>query len=453
MSVLLRCRVGGSSAVPEQATHYPGAAEWAQEVVAASRPGSAAANGALPPPLWTDPPVTSELCPQELPRSAQAASLPGVVAVGAGLEPAASFASLPPGLEVDAQRARSLGQAVAAWQAATAPTAAPQGCGGPATSLLPRHLQEQQVSGPDEQQMQQALLAWQSASLAAAPEQQQQHPQQQQAAHPGMGADITAESPSRASVENAVAGCSRPNSAGRSHSVLLRVAVPAASAAQPAWPPAAFEPPTSSFTSPAHPQPAYPVAAQPPWAPWLSSQASPPPSSVHSKYPQVWHTPEAPGGPAGMFTTSWPEPESPRILAYPEPSGMDCVAAPPPALASGAALMAAAAPGNGPGTAVAATCAERMQALRECLVAWRRLASAATAAQRAAELRGCARAEDFWEARLLQQCFGAWRHQCVAVQGQLSSTAQRHAFVKVSTGLERGHELGQTWQDSSLKVG
>lgn len=121
MSVLLRCRLGGSPTVAEEATEEPGPAEWAQQVVAASRPGSAARGGAPPPSTWTGQASARKQHAQQPPSALQVAPAPAAVAADAGLDPAASFASLPPGLESEAQEARTLEQAVAAWQAAASP--------------------------------------------------------------------------------------------------------------------------------------------------------------------------------------------------------------------------------------------------------------------------------------------------------------------------------------------
>lgn len=102
-----------------------------------------------------------------------------------------------------------------------------------------------------------------------------------------------------------------------------------------------------------------------------------------------------------------------------------------------AALKAAAGvPGGIPPQAT--TSAEQLQVLHECLVAWHGLASAVSAARRAAELRGCAQAEEFWETQLLRRCFQAWRHRRLvvlqAVLAHFSSAAQRRAFLKVGAG-------------------
>lgn len=423
MSVLLRCRLGGSPAVAGEAAEEPGAAEWAQEVVAASRPGSARGGGAPPLPMWGDKAPASEHCVQQPPSALQVSPVPAAATAAAGLDPAASFASLPPGLESEAQRAHSLEQAVAAWQAAASPV-----------QLLPQDesdsapMQQQQVSSAHDQQLQQALLAWQTASLASAAQQQQQ-----QAECPARMDEGKAEALSHVSVEDAVTGCSRASPAGQPSGLMVRVAVPPPlPLAQPPLSPAPLELPTDTFASPARPQPAYPAAELPGWAPWLASQASPAPSSVRSKYPPIWYTPHAPYGPAdAQLQASWLEAESPRILAYPEPSGVA-----EPAAALKAAVAAAGVPGGiAPKAAIPA---EQLQVLHECLVAWHGLASAVSAARRAAELRGCAQAEEFWEAQLLRRCFRAWRHRRLAVVqavlAHFSSAAQRHAFLKVGSG-------------------
>ena len=426
MGVLLRCRMGGPPDHLGETEVDPVVAEWAQQVVAASRPGSAAAGGAPPPPLWLGrqpdaaAPVAST-AQAALPAGVPPPDAPAPAAAASEWEQleAASFASLPPGPEAEEQRRQGLDKAVAAWREAASPPAEPQPC------VVPQQdLQQEQASG--QQALQQALLAWQAASLAAAAEQQQQQ-------HAGGAAEGKAQHFSQTLIEDAVTGWSRPASAGQPTSVTVRVAVPPPlPPPQPVWQAAPLPPQTDTFSSPTQQRPAYPAVEPLPWAPWLLQQASPAPGSMQSKYPHVWFTPDA----SAVPMPCWPEPESPRILAYPEPSSVVPAAAASQALPEAAgALPRAAAALAGASAAEQPAEGARQQMLLDCLVAWRGTASAAAAAQRAAELRGTARAEDFHEAQLLRQCFGAWRcHRLAVMQavlGRIGSAAQRHAFLQV----------------------
>lgn len=130
-------------------------------------------------------------------------------------------------------------------------------------------------------------------------------------------------------------------------------------------------------------------------------------------------------------------PESPRILAC-QPHSATAVL--PQATAQGpapaaAVLLAAPRRANTP---------EQQEVLQECWGAWCILTRAMCAAQRAADLRGTAQAEEFREAQLTRLSFDAWRHHWLAVTaevlGRMGSTAQRRSFLKVGWTV---HHRGQ----------
>lgn len=247
LNVLLRCRVGGGASQQEDAA----AAEWAQQLVQASRPGSPA-PGPPPPPPW--PGESAGQQPQHAsPRLVQLnpaadvqpalteASPPAGAAPCSWGEQAPSFVSLPAAPHQDAQQAQQLHQAVQAWQQASAAAAAAE---------------------------EQAAWGQQGEPFAPAP------------------------------VEDAILSPPRPASADRSvASVTVRVAVPppmARGQPRPQQPPpspplaaAACGFSTPAARSPPASQQAYPAPEPLPWAPWLPLFASAP-GSARSKYPPVY---------------------------------------------------------------------------------------------------------------------------------------------------------------------
>lgn len=221
MHVLLSCRVGGPGGADVeglQPAQPPGPAEWAQTMVAASRPTSAAA---MLRPGWsaapTSPPSGGALwrCSDGCP--AGPAPEPGALA-----EPV-SYGSLPPGLDAEAQQATLAGQleaAVQAWQqhAGSAPVEA---------SLKPQH---DFLAA----RLQQAVEAWQQATVAASA-----------AAATSPVVEGKAGRIRQPPVEDAIAGWPaqsglqphRPHSPASPQCGVLRVLVPALASPPPGQPP------------------------------------------------------------------------------------------------------------------------------------------------------------------------------------------------------------------------
>ena len=457
MNVLLRCRMGSSLADQENCCDVSAIGGWAQHLVQASRPASATAaaqpwqpwHGGQP---WQPSRAGPELdepgaaahahggvagldgilhCNQPLGPQGEQPSAAGAASAAAAVAPAAagwdqlesaSFMSLPPGTAAEAQQqegAAQLEAALLAWQRHAGCAAAPSPAAAEASSEAQPGLQA-------------AAQAWRQGSAAAGP------------GLPGRARAFkgSASPP----VEDAVVGWQqatgpwRPASAGAASSVAMCVVVPPplvphehvqhgwAAAGSPT--PAASiwgSPPLRVIGVPACPAPGQ-HSPQPDHHEQNASPISRPQPVPHSaKYPPIYCTPAA-AGPSHTGAS-----DSPRILAYLQPS------AAPPATAPVVAAPAQAPPLMSPGV--------EQQVLRCMWGEWRVLARSAAAAQRVAELRGGSRAEDFRQEQLLRHWFRAWciHKQAVAaaVMGRMAGSALRRTFFTWRQAAGQAAELGR----------
>lgn len=271
LSALLSCRLQQSASLGGKAT--TAAAEWAQEVVAASQPGSRGAGDAPPlQPMWAVAEPEEEGV-QEVQGAPHAEWQPVAATASLASPPRGPPAAAPP------QQVQQLEQAVLAWQhhVYTLP--------GSAASQNP---QPAAPSPPPAQLLEHVVAAWQQAGSEAG------------LAPAGMlGVEALGLSPAPP------APASRPSSAG-----MLRVVVPPPlrapqSPAVAGW----ASPLTGGAASPS----VYPPPEPLPWAPWQQQQQRPwadtspgGASGSPSKYPPIHYdhlrvdaTAPSPGAPGG----------------------------------------------------------------------------------------------------------------------------------------------------------